>query len=105
MAFNPDFFQPIGGQSRADTNVLADATTPRAPQLFSYLTTDAATTVDVAGYFNAVRDRLQVGDVILRATIDSSNALQSGGWHLVKDKTATSVDVADVQGIATTDSR
>lgn len=96
MTFNADFFQPIGGQSRADTTVLADATTPRAPQIFTYLTTDAHATVDDAGYFNSVRDKLQIGDVIFVSVINSSNALQTYGTHCVVDKSATSVDTTNV---------
>lgn len=35
-----------------------------APTLWTYTTTDALTTVDGSGYFNAVANRLKVGDLI-----------------------------------------
>ena len=35
------------------------------PTIWSYATTDALTAVDLAGYFSAAADRLQVGDWIL----------------------------------------
>lgn len=36
-----------------------------APTIWAYKTTDGLTTVDAAGYFNAVADRVKVGDWIL----------------------------------------
>lgn len=104
MAFNADFFQPIGGQSRADTAVLADATTPRAPQIFTYLTTDAHTAVDGADYFLSIKDKLQIGDIIFVSVINSSNVLQTFGTHCVINKTATSIDVTNVTTGTVTDS-
>lgn len=36
-----------------------------APTIWTYFTTDSAATVDTAGYFSAVADRVKVGDFIL----------------------------------------
>jgi len=79
-------FQPIGGQSKAGS----------APQRFSYKTEDAQTTVDGAGYFNAVRDSLFVGDIIDVVVVNSSNVVQTYGPHIVMTKSATAVDVSNV---------
>jgi hypothetical protein len=48
-------------------NALARVGSPnnRAPTIWTYRTTDALTTLDTSGYFNAVADRLKVGDWIL----------------------------------------
>lgn len=95
MTCNPEFFQSIGGEARANTNVLSDATSPRAPQVFSYLTTDTYATIDVVGYFNPVRQFLQVGDTIDVTVINSSNALQSSSFYKVTSKSLSSVDVTN----------
>ena len=49
MAFDRANWSPIGGQSKRG----------KAPQMWSYTTTDAKTVVDGAGYFNDVS-----GDVV-----------------------------------------
>ena len=107
MAFSQTFFGPIGGQSKAGGSGyaagIADATTPRAPQMWSYMTTDAHAAVDSAGYFNSVRSLLEIGDLIYVAVINSSGVLQTAGFHLVKDKTSSSIDVADVLAVTMTD--
>lgn len=92
MAFDPLYFGPIGGQARRG----------KQPQMFSYKTEDTAATVDSAGYFNSVLNLLEIGDVILRVTT-SSGALSTAGWHVVKDKSATAVDVTDVLALTVTD--
>jgi hypothetical protein len=94
MAFTLSTFQPAGGQAKAGSGPM---TTPGAPQVFTYRTDDAAATVDGAGYFNAVRQQLEIGDLIWRVTVNATTgALVSAGWHVVKDKSATAVDVTDV---------
>ena len=108
MAFDANFLQPIGGQAAAGGSAygagIADATTHRAPQMFSYMTADAHATVDTADYFLAARHLLEIGDLIFVAVINSSGALQTAGFHVVKDKTATSIDVTDVTAGTVTDS-
>jgi len=102
MAFTPRTFQPIGGQSyRGGTG--AGSSTPGAPQVFSYRTEDTAATVDTADYFLSVRALLEVGDIIHRVTVNSSGVVQTAGTHVVVQKTATSVDVADANALAITD--
>lgn len=100
MAFDINFFQPVGGQSRrANTNYaagLANATVRGAPAVWSYKTVDAHATVDGADYFLSIRSLLEIGDVIWVAVVDSSGVLQTYGHHAVKDKSATSVDVTNV---------
>lgn len=92
MAFTASSFQPIGGQARRGS----------APQIFSYKTEDTAATVDSADYFLSVIKLLEIGDAIYRVTT-SSGALSTAGWHVVKDKTATSIDVADTLALTVTD--
>lgn len=92
MAFTKASFQPIGGQGRRGD----------APQMFSYKTEDSAADLDTAGYFNEVRHMLEIGDVILRVTL-SSGALSTTGFHVVKDKSATAVDVTDTLALTMTD--
>lgn len=106
MAFDQNFFQPLGGQALAGGSGLsagiADATTRRAPQLWSYMTTDAHATVDTSGYFNTVRDKLEIGDVILVTVINSSGVVQTAGWHVVMTKTTSAVNVSDVTALTVT---
>lgn len=100
MAFDKNFFQPIGGQARRAGSGyaagIADATTRRAPAMWSYMTVDTHATVDSADYFLTIRSLLEIGDIIWVSVIDSSGVLQTYGSHAVKDKTATSVDVTNV---------
>ncbi len=107
MAFTQSTFQPWGGQAKRAgsgfaAGVAAGVSTPRAPQIWSYLTEDAATVVDGAGYFNAVRPLLEIGDVIYRVTVNASGVVQSAGWHVVMTKSATSVDVSDTTALTVT---
>lgn len=83
------------------------------PHSWRYKTTDAATTVDTAGYFNEKSSSLKLGDIIERLTvtnIDASNeAVSSMGRHIVNSVTRTAgtsvIDVADEETVPTTDSR
>jgi hypothetical protein len=92
MAFIADNFNSIGGQSKAGN----------APQMFSYTTPDAATTVDDSGYFNAVASILKVGDMIMRVTT-SSGAVSTAGWHVVMTISAAGVvDTSDTTALTVT---
>lgn len=91
MAFALAGFQPIGGQSRIGS----------APQIWSYITTDAAAAVDTSGYFNAVNQALRVGDLILRVTT-SAGAVSTAGWHVVMTIAAGVVDVSDATALTVT---
>lgn len=79
----------------------AMVTTGAAPRIHTYQTTDAATEVDGAGYFNAVRDLLRVGDLIFRVTVTPAGALSSAGWHVVRQVTPTA-DVTDTTALTVT---
>jgi len=92
MAFVLANFQPCAGGPRRGT----------APAIHSYQTTDAAATVDTADYFLQVKEMLAIGDLIYRVTL-SSGALSTAGFHVVKDLTATSVDVTDTLALTVTD--
>ena len=96
MTFDFKYFQPIGGQGGRG----------KAPQCFSYKTTDAPADVDTAGYFNPARNLLELGDVIDVAQVDSLAAPTSvvaAGRHVVVNKSAASVDVSDATVFAVKD--
>jgi hypothetical protein len=97
MAFNKANLQPIGGQGKRG----------KAPQMWSYSTLDSHATVDSAGYFNEVLNLLEVGDVILvtvwATAIGSGGTLSTSGFHVVKDKSTTAIDVTDVTALTVTD--
>lgn len=92
------YWNTIGGQSGRG----------KAPQMFSYKTQDTHATVDGAGYFNSIRESLSIGDVILVVVVTnrgaSNEALSTIGWHVVKDKSTTAVDVTNVTALTVTDS-
>lgn len=81
-----------------------------APTFWSYKTTDALTTVDGSGYFNAIADRLKVGDVIF--AYKSSSTVAAGFAYVVsntRDLTASPpvsgvVDVTNFTAIGTINS-
>lgn len=103
MAFSALNFQPIGGQAKRGIGVAG------APCMWSYKTADTHATVDTAGYFQSIRDILNIGDVILVVVVTnlgaSNEALATAGWHVVKDKPALpgSIDVTDVTALTVTD--
>lgn len=99
MAFNRNNFGPIGGQSRRGTG--ADGA-PGQPQCWSYRTDDAAADVDTSGYFNAVAPLLEIGDLILRVTVNGSGVVQTVGWHVVMTKSAGVVNVSDTTALTVT---
>ncbi len=55
-------FQRIGGQNN------------NGPTLWSFQGTDALTAIDASGYFNAVANRLKVGDMIFYYKTDATVA-------------------------------
>ncbi len=92
MAFSATAFQPIGGQAKAGN----------APQMWSYITTDAAADVDSSGYFNSVASLLKVGDLILRVTT-SSGSVSTAGFHVVMSVSAAGVvNVSDTTALTVT---
>lgn len=96
MAFTIANFQPVGGQAKRGL----------APQMFTYGTLDTHATVDSAGYFNlstaygGVYDMLEKGDIIdvvvYTGAIGATGTLSTYGRHIVKDKSAGTIDVTDV---------
>lgn len=73
-----------------------------APAFHTYSTQDTHATVDTSGYFNEVRDLLKIGDLIYVVVLTGGGALSTAGWHVVRIKTATSVDVTDVTALTVT---
>lgn len=102
MAFNINNLVCIGGNSKGCSDITAGALGKGAPRLWSYITEDTAATVDTAGYFNSALSLLNIGDVIMRITV-ASGALSTGGFHIVKDKSATAIDVTDALAMTVTD--
>jgi hypothetical protein len=104
MAFTIANFQPIGGQGKRGL----------APQMFSYATLDAHTSVDASGYFNlstaygGVYNQLEIGDIInvvvWSTAIGAGGTISTYGPHLVIDKSAGTVDVTNVTTGTVTDS-
>lgn len=102
MAFKIENLNPIGGQSKPCKSIAAGALGKGGPQLWSYITEDAAAAVDSAGYFNAAYDLLNLGDVILRVTV-AAGAVSTAGFHLVNGKANGQIDVTDALALTTTD--
>jgi hypothetical protein len=63
--------------------------------LWHYKTTDPASDVDTAGYFNGAAGMMRVGDFIL-ANTGVGGAIQSGVF-IVATTTPSSVDVSNLQ--------
>ncbi len=102
MAFIQKNFGPIGGQSTKGIG--------GAPAAWSYKTADAQATVRVAGYFDAVRNLLSIGDeirVVVVTNLGLSNEALSAVFRCcVKDKPAAGavgIDVTDGVAEAITD--
>ena len=93
MAFSRDGWNPIGGMSKKGT----------APQIFTYITTDAVTTVDENTYFNAVSQDVAVGDIIISVT--STGGTLASSIHTVVSNSGGVVDVSDGTSISQTDNR
>lgn len=69
--------------------------------LWHYTTTDLATDVDTAGYFNMATDMLRVGDIII-ANVDTDGT-PGAGQFLVNANAASIVDVANMTAIGSAD--
>lgn len=69
--------------------------------LWHYATTDAAASVDTAGYFNNAADMLRVGDMIL-ANVDTAGT-PAAGIFLVNANASGTVDVADLTSVGGSD--
>jgi hypothetical protein len=93
MAFSRDGWNPIGGMSKKGT----------APQIFTYTTTDAVTTVDGNTYFNAVSQDVAVGDIIISVT--STGGTLASSIHTVVSNSGGVVDVSNGTSISQTDDR
>lgn len=104
MAFDIAYLNPVGGTSKRG----------KAPQVFSYATLDTHATVDAAGYFNSAvaysgaYSMLEIGDIIdvvvWATAIGTGGTLSTYGRHIVKDKSAGTVDVTNVTVGTVTDS-
>ena len=89
MAYAEIGLQPIGGQSKAGN----------APQMWSYKSADAISTVNSEGYFNSASDVLKVGDLIY--VYDSNTA--TANLVVVLSNASGVVDVSDGQAITVAD--
>jgi len=81
-----------------------------APAIHTYKTNDAITAVRVVGYFNAVRNLLQIGDLIYVVVVTNlglaNETLTTAGFLVVKDKPAggaVGIDVTDQLALTVTD--
>lgn len=107
VAADLPYFNAIGGQAGRSPAV------PRAnnlggPAIWSFKATDAHATIDGAGYFNPILGLLSIGDLIFVAVVTNrgaaTEALSTAGLHVVVNKSATAVDVTNVETITVTDS-
>ena len=89
MAFDKTGLQPIGGQAKAGN----------APQMWSYKSADAISTVNSEGYFNSASDVLKVGDLIY--VYDSNTP--TANLVVVLSNASGVVDVSDGQAITVAD--
>lgn len=104
MAFDITNLQPLGGQGKRG----------KAPQVFTYATLDAHTTVDGAGYFNSstayggAYNMLEIGDIIYvvvwATAIGTGGTVSTYGTHIVVDKASGTLDVTNVTTGTVTDS-
>lgn len=96
MAFDITYLNPIGGNSKRG----------KAPQMWSYATLDAHTTVDGSGYFNLATayggayNLLEVGDIVYvvvwATAIGTGGTVSTYGPHVVMTKSAGTIDVSNV---------
>jgi len=67
-------------------------------KLYHYVTTDAAATIDGAGYFNAFAEQLDIGDVIKAITVDdieTPTSASGASEHIVVSNSGGVVDVSN----------
>jgi hypothetical protein len=91
MAFSRDGWNPIGGMSKRG----------KAPQMWSYTTTDSLATMNTEGYFNSVSDEVKVGDLIY---VHDSNTPTASLVVVLSVTTAGVVDVSDGTALSVADS-
>lgn len=73
----------------------------QAPSIYAYKTTDAIADVNTSGYFNALANTLEVGDLIYCVTSTGSTAVCT--LTQVLSNSSGTVDVADGTTLAATD--
>ena len=61
--------------------------------MYVYTTTEASTVVDGSGYFNAIADILNVGDMII--VHGATGGTRTVTMHIVVSNDGTTVDVSD----------
>lgn len=109
MAFALKNFAPVGNSSAGVSSIASGALGYGAPRIFSYVTEDAHTDVDGAGYFNGgvayggAYNLLQPGDIIW-VVVCSSGSVSTYGTHLVNAKASGTLDVVNVTTGTVTDS-
>lgn len=85
----------------------AQASSGMAPVIHTYKSDDTHATIDSANYFDTIRNLLRIGDLIYVVVVTnlglSTEALSTAGFHVVKDKSTTHVDVTDVTVLTMTD--
>ena len=91
MAYDADGLNLIGGGNKAGN----------APQIWSYSTTDAQSTVRAAGYFNSASDLLKINDVSLVASATGGTPVLT--WSYVNANASGVVDTVDGLTITATD--
>lgn len=73
----------------------------QAPSIYAYKTADAIADVNTTGYFNALSDTLQVGDLIYCVTSTGSTVVAAQVYVL--SNASGVVDVSDGTVLANTD--
>lgn len=69
-----------------------------APSMFLYKTADTQATVNTAGYFAALKDLMEVGDIIFIYDTTTPSLVLS----YVRQVTSTTVDIADGTTVSAT---
>ena len=106
MAFAKTNLTPVGGQSSRG----------KAPQVWSYATTDALTTVDAAGYFDngsttntGMRNFMKPGDIIHVVVVSDLSAdpwtVSDAGTLVVLTNASGIIDTSNETALTLTDSR
>jgi hypothetical protein len=91
MAFSATGFTAVSASKRGN-----------APSVYAYKTTDTIADVNNEGYFNALVNTLEVGDLIYCVTSTGTTAVAT--LTVVRSKTATVVDVDNGTTLSAIDS-
>lgn len=75
---------------------LAYAANDNCPTIWTYITTDSLATVCTSGYFNAVANKMKVGDLVF---ITSASSPWTGGLAIVKSNTRNLTANPPVAGV------